>query len=121
MSQPFRLHLMTKPLAKLLRLLFRYIEILLVIALIMFAAVQYLARPQSQSYDEIIESGVLRVLITDEPDSQYVFNRQRFGFEYDLLTRFADSLGVELELEVVPYGEIFSLLEMISYPLNLGE
>ena len=109
-----------KPVTELVRFLFRNIEALLIGGLIVVAAVQYLARPQSQSYDEIIASGELRVLITDEPDSQYVFNRQRFGFEYELLDRFAKSLDVKLKLEVVPYGEIFSLLDNGVADLAVG-
>lgn len=102
---------MLKPIQKLIRFSINHIEALLLSGLVIFAAFQYLGRPQSQSYDEIIQSGELRVLITDEPDSQFVFNRQRFGFEYELLATFARSLGVELKLEVVPYGSLFSALE----------
>ena len=94
----------------LIKFCLRHIELVLVGILIAVAAVQYYVRPQSQSLSEILSSGELRVLIADEPDSQYVFNRQHYGFEYELLAAFADDLGVELSLEVVPYGELFALL-----------
>lgn len=107
-------------LRKLIRFCFRHIEALLISGLILIAAVQYYVRPQSQSYDQIIESGELRVLITDEPDSQYIFNTEHFGFEYELLATFASSIGVELKLEVVPYGELFALLESGAGDLAVG-
>jgi len=93
-----------------IRLFFRYIELILISALVGVAAVQYYLRPQSQSLDQVLSSGELRVLIADEPDSQYVFNRQHYGFEYELLSAFAEQLGVKLKLDVVPYGELFTLL-----------
>lgn len=89
----------------------RHIEILLVSVFVLIAALEYYFRPQSQTLQQIARSGELRVLIADEPDSQFVFNRQHYGFEYELLARYAENLGVELKLSVVPYGEIFTLLQ----------
>jgi len=66
-----------------------HIEVFAIFFLIAFAISQQYIQPQSQSLSEVIESGKLRVLITDEPDSQYVFNKQHYGFEYELLERFA--------------------------------
>lgn len=91
--------------------LLRYIEYFLLLSLVLIASAQFFLRQQNQTLSEIISSGELRVLIADEPDSQYVFNRQHYGFEYEMLESFADDLGVELTLEVVPYGELFSLLD----------
>ncbi len=89
----------------------RHIELVLISVLILFAAVQYFVRPQNQSLNQVVASGTLRVLIADEPDSLYVFNRENYGFEYDLLSRYAQMLGVRLTLDVVPYAELFTLLE----------
>ncbi len=97
-----------------------HIELTLVCVLIAIAALQYYLRPQSQSLSEILSSGELRVLIADEPDSQYVFNRQHYGFEYELIAAFADYLGVELSLEVVPYGELFTLLDSGAGDVAIG-
>jgi len=105
---------------KLVRFCFQNIEAMLISGLILIAAVQYYVRPQSQSYEDIIKSGELRVLITNEPDSQYIFNTQHFGFEYELLAAFTRSLGVELKLEVVPYGELFALLESGAGDIAVG-
>lgn len=104
----------------LIKFCLRHIELVLVGVLIAVAAVQYYVRPQSQSLSEILSSGELRVLIADEPDSQYVFNRQHYGFEYELLAAFADELGVELSLEVVPYGELFALLSSGAGDIAVG-
>lgn len=89
----------------------RNIEIVLISGLVLLAAVQYFVRPQSQTLDQVVASGTLRVLIADEPDSLYILNRQHYGFEYELLAQYADMLGVELKLDVVPYAELFTLLE----------
>jgi len=61
----------------------RNIELVLISGLILLAAVQYLVRPQSQTLNQVIASGTLRVLIADEPDSLYVFNRENYGFELE--------------------------------------
>lgn len=110
-----RIHLvipqMYRLLASAVRFFFRHVELILILGLITLAAVQYYLRPQSQSLDEVLASGELRVLIADEPDSQFMFNRQHYGFEYELLARLAEDLGVELHLDVVPYGELFTLLD----------
>jgi len=105
---------------KLVRFCLRHIELILVCCLIVVAATQYYLRPQSQSLGDILRTGELRVLIADEPDSQFVFNRQHFGFEYELLESFAEELGVELSLEVVPYGELFTLLESGAGDIAVG-
>ena len=102
------------------RFALRHLELLLVCFLIVVAAVQYYVRPQSQSLSDILKSGELRVLIADEPDSQYVFNRQHYGFEYELLEAFASDLGVTLSLEVVPYGELFTLLDSGAGDMAVG-
>jgi membrane-bound lytic murein transglycosylase F len=104
----------------LIRFCLRHIELILVLSLIFIAAIQYYVRPQSQSLGQILTTGELRVLIADEPDSQYVLNRQHYGFEYELLEAFARDLGVDLALEVVPYGELFTLLESGAGDIAVG-
>lgn len=103
-----------------IRFFFRHVEIILVSALIFLAAVQYYIRPQSQSLDQVLESGELRVLIADEPDAQFTLNRQHFGFEYDMLSELADDMGVSLKLDVVPYGELFTLLSSGAGDIAVG-
>ena len=115
-----RIYLVFRLARKLLRFCFKHIEVILVLTLIFVAAIQYYVRPQSQSLSDILKTGELRVLIADEPDSQYVFNRQHYGFEYELLEAFAKDLGVQLTLEVVPYGELFTLLESGAGDIAVG-
>lgn len=103
------LHYLRLPLTG-IRFFVRNIEFILISALILVAAVQYMIRPQAQSLEQVKKSGTLRVLITDEPDSHYTFDRRSYGFEYELLKRFAEHLDVELTLDIVPYGELFTLL-----------
>ena len=98
----------------------KHIELILILALVLVAAVQYLVRPQSQSYQQMQDSGIIRVLISDEPDSQYVLNKQRYGFEYELLASFAVSNGLELDLEVVPFAELFNLLNNGAGDIAVG-
>jgi len=97
-----------------------HLELILILGLVVLAAVQYYVRPQSQSLAEMQQSGYLRVLISDEPDSQYVFNKQHYGFEYELLSAYAEQEGLELRLEVVPFAELFTLLNNGAGDIAVG-
>jgi len=99
---------------------FRHIEVIAIVLLIAVATVKFYVHPQSQTFDQVVANGELRVLITDEPDSLYVFNKQHFGFEYELLKQFAEQMNVELKLKVVPYGELFALLESGAGDIAIG-
>lgn len=103
-----------------LRLIFRYFEVLLISGLVAAAGVRYYLDDQSQSFAEMKESGVIRVLISDEPDSVYLLNKQHYGFEYELLRRFAEQIGLELKLEIVPFAQLFALLESGAGDIALG-
>ncbi|MFT5610920.1 MAG: membrane-bound lytic murein transglycosylase F [Polaribacter sp.] len=105
------LKLPSKVFYQLIRFSAKHLELIVISFLILLAAVQYYVRPQSQSLLEIQSSGVMRVLISDDPDSQYIFNKQHYGFEYEMLSRFADQNDLKLELEIVPFAELFSLLD----------
>lgn len=120
MARRFGIKWLLQTLHESLRYIARHIELVLIAGLILVAAVQYAVRPQSQSYAQIQDSGVLRVLISDDPDSQYQFDKQHYGFEYELLATFARSLNAELQLEVVPFGQIFSLLDNGVADLAVG-
>lgn len=50
--------------------------------------------------DEIKEDGKLRVLITYSSTSYFLYKGQPLGFEYELLERLAEHLGLQLELIV---------------------
>ena len=104
----------------LIRFSSKHIEVIAIVVLISIATVKYYFHPQSQALEQVVANGELRVLITDEPDSLYVFNKQRYGFEYELLEQFAEQMNVELNLTVVPYGELFALLESGAGDIAIG-
>lgn len=70
---------------------------------------------EPRSIAEIKESGVLRALVNYSGTSYFLYRGEPMGFEYELLERYADHLGVELELVVS--NDIDSLL----YDLNTGK
>jgi len=59
-----------------------------------------LDRSPAPDVARIQESGTLRVLTIEGPTTYYHTVDGPSGFEYDLLSAFADKLGVELEIEV---------------------
>lgn len=65
--------------------------------------------------ENIQESGVLRAITVNSETSYFLYRGQPMGFEYELLTRLADHLGVRLE--IVPAHDLDELINM----LNRGE
>lgn len=64
--------------------------------------------------DEIKRDGVLNVLTTYSSTSYFLYKGQPMGYEYDLLKRFADHLGVELNMV------ISNDIDTMQYELNIG-
>ncbi|MBT8141658.1 MAG: membrane-bound lytic murein transglycosylase MltF [Gammaproteobacteria bacterium] len=54
--------------------------------------------PGVSPYQEIIETGELRVVTRENPSTYFIENGEANGFEYDLAQGFADFLGVELKI-----------------------
>lgn len=54
---------------------------------------------------EIKERGVLRVIMEYNSISFFIYKGQRLGFEYELIRKFADALGVKLELVIAKADE----------------
>ncbi len=50
----------------------------------------------------IRERGVLRMLTTNNATTYFLFRGELLGFEYELVRHFAESLGLKLEVVVVP-------------------
>lgn len=71
--------------------------------------------PRPAVLDSVKSRGVLRAMTTYSATSYFLYRGQAMGFEYELLQRFADDLGVRLE--IVISRDIDSLL----YVLNSGE
>src|SRR5690554_7754666 len=68
--------------------------------------------PQPSQLDAIQERGVLRVGTLLGPTSYYLDAEAEAGFEYHLVRRFADRLGVELE--IVPRYNINHLFDLLK-------
>lgn len=48
--------------------------------------------------DQILESGVLRVITTYSPTGYFLYRGETMGFEYEIFNRLAGNLGVSLEM-----------------------
>ncbi len=79
------------------------------------------SRPDTNGYSEIANArtlekirnkGKLTALTTYSGTSYFLYRGQAMGFEYDLLKRFADHLGVELE--IIVSQNIDSLLTVVN-------
>jgi len=61
--------------------------------------------PVQFDLDAIREKGVLTALTLNSSTSYFVYRGQAMGYEYELLKRFANHLGVELEIRIIPRRE----------------
>ncbi|MCA0893359.1 transporter substrate-binding domain-containing protein [Microbulbifer agarilyticus] len=61
--------------------------------------------------DSIKERGVLRAVTRNHPGTYFMWKGRVMGYEYELLQKFAKSLGVRLEIVVAPtHREIFTMV-----------
>lgn len=67
---------------------------------------------RTDDLDEIIASGVLRMVTRNSAANYFVWRGQLLGFEYELMREFADRLNVRLEVVVAEDGE--SILPMLE-------
>lgn len=65
--------------------------------------------------DDIKKEGVLSVLTTYSSTSYFLYKGQAMGYEYELLKRFADHLGVQLNMV------ISNDIDSMQYELNSGQ
>lgn len=61
---------------------------------------------------QIKESGVLKAITTYSPTGYFLYRGQTLGFEYELLKKFADKLGVKLE--IVMANDVDSLIPLLN-------
>lgn len=62
--------------------------------------------------EEIKARGKLTALTLNSSTSYFIYRGHAMGFEYELLRRFAKSIGVELEIKLIPdVNTMFDLLE----------
>lgn len=66
----------------------------------------------SKRLQEIEKRGKLKVLIDNSSSSYFIYKGQPMGFEYDLLQRYADHLGTQLEIELIP--SIDSMVKLLN-------
>lgn len=61
--------------------------------------------------DEIIARGKITALTLNSSSTYFVYRGHAMGYEYELLSRFAKSIGVELEIKIIPdVNAMFDLL-----------
>lgn len=72
---------------------------------------------QPTALERVREDGVLRVITRNSPTTYYQDRNGETGFEYDLVERFAKSLGVKLELETADnIDELYARLNAPNGP-----
>ena len=69
----------------------------------------------SRDLDDIKEGEKLKVLVSYSSTSYFLYRGQPMGFEYELLTRLADHLNLELDLIIA------KKLDSVFYDLNTGK
>ena len=57
------------------------------------------SEPQPTTLERVQKEGVLRVITRNSPSTYFQDRNGETGFEYELVKRFADDLGVELQVE----------------------
>lgn len=95
---------------------------------IMILAVACTERQQKHYVDlpQIMERDTLKVVTISSSSSYFLYRGEPMGFQYDLAKRFADSLGLELQMKQALNGDeaIRMLLDgesdLIAYNLNMS-
>lgn len=82
------------------------------VILLLFCIPALLSWNSKTQLGAIIESGTLKLVTRNSPNTYFIEQSEAAGFEYDLAKAYADHLGIKLEL-VLPssFGEIFSTME----------
>ena len=62
----------------------------------------YVADTSTIDLGEIRERGKLKAILTYSSSSYFIYRGMPMGYEYELITRLADHLGLELEIVVAP-------------------
>lgn len=68
--------------------------------------------PVDFDLDEIIDTGVLRVITTYSPTGYFLYKGKTMGFEYEIFKRLANQLGIELE--IVLARNVDSVIPMLN-------
>ncbi len=62
------------------------------------------------SLEKIVKSGTIRLLTDNNSNSYYIYRSRPMGFEYELARKFADYLGVDLEIVTPGWSELIPSL-----------
>jgi membrane-bound lytic murein transglycosylase F len=84
--------------------------------------------PQVQiDIDEIKSRGYINALVDNNSVSYFIFRGEPMGYEYELLQRFADDIGVELRIKIISgVEESIDMLnkgegDVIAFPLTITD
>ena len=83
--------------------------------------------PVEKNYTKIKEEGILNAITIYSSTSYFLFRGQPMGFEYELLTRLAEHLGLKLEITVAKdINELFDMLnrgdgDIIAFGLTITQ
>jgi membrane-bound lytic murein transglycosylase F len=65
---------------------------------------------RQSSLEKIVKSGTIRLLTDNNATSYYIYRSEPMGFEYELAQKFADYLGVELQIITPGWSELIPSL-----------
>lgn len=102
----------------LLRTLFlrRVSRLLMISVFLLLAGCGEAERPST--LERVKEEGVLHVITRNSPSTYFQDRGGETGFEYELLKRFADELGVDLKVEVADsLADLFTRLQAADGPV----
>ena len=95
-------------------------ELTAIIVLLLVGIIDYHLPAFPDSLQKIKNKGVLTILASNEPIVQHKLSDRYYGFEYDLIAEYADSIGVETKIISVPYGELFKQLNYGKADIAIG-
>ena len=105
----------------------RYQNILL-LSLVALAIVffYFFSRPHNDSMQQVRNNNKLKVIMANNANVYYSYRGQYVGFEYDLVKKFTDYLGVELEILTPGWDKMIELLnsgkgDLIAAGLTITE
>jgi membrane-bound lytic murein transglycosylase MltF len=76
------------------------------------------SEPQPTTLERVQKDGVLRVVTRNSPATYFQDRNGETGFEYELVKRFAEDLGVELQIETADHlDDLFARLNRPNGPV----
>ncbi len=97
----------------------RYIGRFLLLIMAIFCY-EYYSYSQPRTFQQIIESKVLKVGYIKAPDVAFESNLRPLGFQHDVLTLFAETHSLEIDLIEVNQQDAFVALNNNSFDILIG-